>query len=260
MALLLASAAALAAAGCEKRDETLYDEAQRLWLNDRYDAAVSKLKLLADEFPESKTAPKALFRIGEIYYLSLDEPEKGLEYLALAAGEADDAALVLQARRYMAEIYENSTRDFDLAIEQYHKIINEGGPGVAEDEYYYRIAGAYFKKGNYSQAAIEYKTMLERFPGSGRAQDAWYQVASLMLLLEKPGEALEIFRRLLESGPSPEREYDIRMGIGACYEEMEKLDEALREYEEAAELYPDRELIARKMDAVRKRKEKKLGR
>lgn len=257
---LTAAAACLAAPGCEKRDKSLYEEAERLWLNDRYDAAISKLRLLVDEFPESKIAPQALFRIGEIYYLSLDEPAKGLEYLERAAGEAGDEALALPARRYMAEIYEKSIRDYDLAIEQYHKIINEGGPDVEEDEYHYRIARAYFKKGDYSQAAIEYKTLLERFPESGRKEDAWYQIATLMILLEKPEEALEIFRKLLTDGPSPEREYDIRMGIGACYEEMGKLDEALGEYHKARELYPDRELIARKIDAVNKRKEKKLGR
>ena len=250
---------AVAASGCVGRDKKLYDDAESLWLNEKYEEAVSKLRLLVDEYPDSAIVSKALFRLGEIYYLNLDDPDKSLGYFERAAEVEETKEAGLKAREYMADIYENATQDYDKAIIQYQKIIHDYKGLVKEDEYVYRIAGAYFKKGDYDQAIIEYTSILERFPGSDLRFDVLYQVASAKLVLGNPEEALGIFRALLEKGGGSRRDYDIRLGVATCYEDMGKLPEALSEYRKMSKLYPGKVLVERKIDSLNKRMSKKLG-
>lgn len=250
---------AFTVAGCVSRDQRLYDEAERLWMNDRHESAVSKFMLLADEYPDSKLAPMALFRVGEIFYLNLDDPEKAIESFERVAENNKDGDIGLRAREYLIEIYENSSvRNFDQAIVQYQLVLNEHESRVARDEYLYRIATAYFRKEDYNQAIVEFSSLLEKYPQSSFRLDAWYQIASCKFVLGNAADALPIFQKLLKENLSPSREYDVRLGIGMCYEEMEKLADALRIYEKMIELHPGRELIERKISSVKKRMEKKL--
>ena len=252
-------ALAIAVSGCVGRDQRLLDDAQRLWLGEHYEESASKLLLLVDEYSDSKLVPRALLRLGEIYYLNLDDPDKSAAYFLRLAESKDDGGLGLQARNYLADIYENSKRNYDLAIEQYQTILSEYSDKINENDYRYKVARAYFRKQNYAQAIIEYQALLERNPNEDLRLDALYQIATCKFISGKTGEALEIFKGLLAKYPKSRYDYDIRLGIGSCYEEQEKLPDALLEYQKMLKLYPDKALIERKIDSVQKRMDKKLS-
>ncbi len=255
---LVLAVCAVTFAACDTREKTLYQEAERLWLDEHYEDAVSKLRVVVEEYPESGYAPKALVRLGEIYYLNLDEPEKAIDYLTDATKKRAPDKLRLKARLYIGEIYENSLRNYDLAILQYQKIINEYKDIIKEDEYLYRVANAYFRKGDYAQAVIEFQSLLNRFPKSDLSLDARYQVANSKFISGAAKEALHYFEKLLKDSPGNKYDYDIRLGIAICYEELSQLKKALAKYKDMLKLYPDKSILSRKVDSIKNRLNKKL--
>ncbi len=246
--------------GCAKRDKALFDDAQKQWLDGDYQGAVSKLVALEGEYPTSPYSAKALFRLGEIHYLNLDEPQKALDYFARLTKREMTGQQDLKARDYIAEIYGNSLQNYDLAILQYQETINDYRDNIEEDRYRYRIAESYFHKGDYSQAEIEYQTLLVKFPDSKYTLDARYQIANCKFITGAAKEALNLFKNLLEDYPGNKYEYDIRLGRAICHEELFQLEKALTEYVALKKRYPEKMILERKIDSIKQRLDKKLRR
>jgi len=239
--------------GCQGRDKALYDSAQDHWLKDEYVEAVDKFRLITAEYPDSKLASMALFRLGEIHYLNLDDPARALDYFSKVVEREDKSSLTLRAYKYIAEIYERSLGDHDLAILQYQKILSEFSDSVKPDAYRYLIAKAYFNKHEYAQAIIEYQTLLHEYPKSDLALDARYQVANSRLINGEPEKAIVLLKRLLEDYPGNKYLYDIYLSIASAYEDMDQLKEALGVYETMKREFPDKELVDRKIDSLNRR-------
>lgn len=241
------------ACSCQSRDEALFEEAQRLWMNDRHMDAADKLRLLVAEYPESKKVNEALFRLGEIHYLNMQDPSRALDYFIRTAEREGRTQLGLKTNIYIAQIYENSVRNYDLAILQYQKILNDFRGMTRPEEYRMKIARAYFSKGDYDQAIIDFETVVEEFPSSPEVEEARYQVATCYFVKGQAAEALKRFRKALEDFPGGKFDYDIRLGIGMCLEELDQPAKALAVYEEMLGDYPEKKLIEMKIESVRKR-------
>lgn len=255
----LASACVIALflAACSDRVADLFDDAESLWLAGRHAEAVSKLRVIVEEYPNSAYTSRALIKLGEIHDLDLNEPEKAIDFLARAVEKEGKSDLALKALQKLAVIYEQSLRNYDLAIMQYQRIRNEYKGKVDEEEYIGKMADAYFKKGDYTQSIIESQELLAKYPNGPRAIDARYQIANSKFIMGDAKNALELFRNILQDYPRSKYEYDVRLGVAICLEEMEQLPKALEEYNDLQRRYPDKTLITRKIESVKKRLSKK---
>lgn len=257
--LALSMICAIGLAGCDKSARIQYSEAEKMWLDERYESAASRLLMIVEEYPQSKVASQALFRLGEIHYLNFDQPKKALEYFYRAANNNGSLELNVRAYSYIGEIYENSLGNYDQAILQYQKIINQYPGRVDEDKYLYSIANAYFHKGDYTQARIEYQSLIAKFPLSEFKMDALYQSANSMFIEGSSKKALLLFQRIQAKYPENKYDYDIRLGIATCHEELSELSKALSEYQDMLIKYPDKPILKRKIDSINKRVNKKLS-
>lgn len=246
------------ATGCVSKNAQLYEEAQSLWLAGRHQEAISKLIVVVEGEKRGKLRIKALFRLGEIYYLNVNEPKKALEYFLQVANESAGNETGLASHKYIADIYMNGMGEHELAILQYQRIMSDYKELVEEDEYYYLVAMAYYKSSDYAQAIIEFQTFLENYPNSKLAFDARLQVANCLFISGKTKEALDLFLKLHLEAPEGRYDYDLRFVIALCYEELDKLDLALAEYNSLSERYPERKLLEKKKAAVEKRLKKKV--
>lgn len=241
------------ACSCQPRDEALFENAQRLWMNDLHVDAADKLRLLVAEYPESKKINEALFRLGEIHYLNMQDPSRALDYFIRTAEREGNTPLGLKTNIYIAEIYEDSVRNYELAILQYQKILNDFRGMIKPDEYRMKIANAYFSKGEYDQAIIDFESVIEEFPSSQAVEEARYQAATCYFVKGHAAKALDIYGKVLEEFPGGKYDYDIRLGIGMCLEELDQPAKALDVYEKMREDYPDKKLVEMKIESVRKR-------
>lgn len=255
--LAVACAVILLLAACADRVADLFDDAEKLWLAGRHAEAVSKLRVIVEEYPNSAYTSRALIKLGEIHDLDLNEPEKAIDFLSRAAEKEGKSDLALKAQQKLAGIYEQSIGNYDLAIMQYQRIMNEYKDKVDEEEYMSKMAEAYFKKGDYAQVILESQELLAKHPNGARAIDARYQIANSKFIMGDAKSALELFRKILQDYPRSKYEYDVRLGVAICLEEMEQLTKALEEYNDLAKRYPDKTLITRKIESVEKRLSKK---
>lgn len=249
---------AVSISGCHRQSSEAYEKAQNLWLAGRYPEAVSKLMVIVEEHGGDPAAAKALFRLGEIHYLNLDEPRKALDYFVRAASKNAATQIGLKSHNYIAEIYLEAMGAYDLAVLQYQRIINEYKSQIKEEEYRYLIGRAYFKKGDYTQAVIEYQSLVELFPTSELTYEARYQIANCHFVSGHTKEALRLFTILLAEATSMQYDYDLRLGIAICYEELSQLESALEAYKELIEHYPQRQILERKKASIEKRIAKKV--
>ena len=245
--------------GCISKNTQLYEEAKDLWMTGRYKEATSKLLVVAEGEKKGALRTKALFRLGEIHYLNLDEPKKALDYFLKVSIEDAGNKIGLEAHKYMADIYLYALGEHEFAILQYQQIMSDYGKYVKKDEYYFLIAMAYFKKSDYTQATIEFQTFLEDYPESDLAFDAFFQIANSFFITGKTEAALDLFLKLHLEAPEGRYDYDLRFAIALCYEELGKLDLALSEYSQLANRYPKRKLLVGKKIAIEKRIRKKIS-
>ena len=245
-------------AGCVTRDQTLFEKAEDLWLAGRYEEAATNMRAVAENYPDSDLAVRALFRLGEIYYLNFDNPQKALDYFTRVTERTVESDLNLKAREYLGDIYATSLHNFDMSVFQYKRILKDHHGKIKEDEYQYKIADAYFHKGDYAQAEIEYQTILERYKGSALALDARYQVANCRFVAGMSVEALNLFTAILKDYPNSKYEYDLRLGIAISLEELGRLKDALKEYKKMLDSYPEKKILTRKVSSIQQRLAKKL--
>jgi TolA-binding protein len=239
--------------GCHGKEKELYNDAQSLWLDKHYKESASKLTALVEESPTGPYASKALFRLGEIYYLNLNEPEDALDYFDRAIGKNDDRQIGLKSLEYKARIYMDRPDGHNMAITEYQKIIDRFADQVAVDEIRYKIGKTYFAKGEYGQAAVEFQTLIQQFPESPLLFDTRQQIANCLFIAGKPARALEEFEKLIAEAPDDSYDYDLNLSRAILLEEMERLDDALKAYSALIAKYPNRKLLLIKKESVEKR-------
>jgi len=240
-------------AACFKSDQALFDGAQKLWLKDEYSRAADKLKLLVAEYPDSAKVSQAYYRLGEIYYLNLDNPNKALDYFIKVTKLEGKTELNLKSHKYIADIYQQALGNYNLAILQYQRILNDFGDIIKADEYMLNIGKMYYKKGACPQAIIEYQALLNEFPRSDFALEANYHIANCMIIDGEAKKAKIIYEKALLDYPENKYKYGIMLGIGACYEELDQLEKALSTYEKMREAFPEKKLVEKKINSAKKR-------
>ena len=254
--VVLAASALWLFPSCQKADKSLYESAERMQERSKYEDAMNKLRFLVSEYPDSKWAPKAYFKMGELQYYYFRKPEAAMDAFVRAAELDKGGATSLAAQRLIADIYQNHMRNYDLAILQYQKILKDYPNLEGPEEYYYLIGKAYFSKRDYKQAIIELKNLADKYPEGKYKEDALYFHAVCHYIGGEPEKAAELFISFLKKHHHGKYDYDAQLGLAMTYEEMEKPDKALEVYQRMMAQYPGRDLLVKKITAV----SEKIGR
>ncbi len=245
----LAACLILLSVGCVFRPTALMQEAENLWFKNRYREAIRAFLQVVDRYPETQHAETSLLRIGEILMLNLSEPEKAIEYFTRLTIEYPKSEGAITARKTMALIYEKSLMDYDRAIIQYQKLIDSKNVSK-RDEYQLAIGRCYYKKSNFNQAIIEYRTLIRRHPESELVPEARYEIGNCYFVMNNCKEAIKQYSKILQEYPNTDRRGDILLSIGVCLEEKEEYGQALKLYSDLLDEYSNKTLIQKKIDDV----------
>lgn len=224
-------------------------EAENLWFKNRYREAIRVFLQVVDRYPDTRNAETSLLRIGEILMLNLYEPEKAIEYFTRLTLEYPKSEDAITARKTMASIYEKSLRDYDRAVIQYQKLIDSKNVDN-RDEYQLAIGRCYYKKGDFNQAIIEYRTLIRRYPGSALVPETYYEIGNCYFVMNNCEKAVKQYEEILQEYPAINRRGDILLSIGVCLEEKEEYGQALKLYSDLLDEYSNKALIQKKMDDV----------
>ncbi len=195
-----------------------------------YDKAVRKASKVLDEYKESDWVDDAMFLIGRAYYwrgqyLNAQESFRDLETFFPSSPYFD------QARYWRARCLAEQRVD-DQAQSLYRVLFDEAEEKIAVQAGLHLAEMAHDRE-DYIAAMREYRATLAAFPKSAVRAQLWLRLGEALMALGDPArldEALAAFDEVLKANPSDEQKYRARLNSGRALYAMGAEDEALDTY------------------------------
>lgn len=234
--------------------EFFYRTGEDLWSKGEIDKSLNNFLNIIEKYPESDLYDDALLRVGELYYLNYSNFTSAIKYFSqLLLAKNSRTKLKFQAQSYIAEIYENSLNNYDQAIIEYQRLINNFENWISPDVGQYKIARCYYKKGDYRQAIVEYEILTERFPASPLLEESIYQMVASYFILGDCSKVVQKYNSFKEKFPESQFMSEIQFEIGTCYEEDGYLKKSLEIFKELKGSYSNQKLLGMKISSIEKR-------
>ena len=160
-----------------------------------YAEGAEMLRKVIAQAPESKTAVKALYKLGftlESYSRDFDGALFNYsEFIRLSK----DPVSIYEVQKRIANLYYEEYQDSTKAIAAYRKLISFNPDSLEMDLFQFRIAQSYFHQNNLDQARQEFQQLLERFPKSQFAAQARFEIGNSYYMEGRYDVAVEALNR-----------------------------------------------------------------
>ena len=202
----------------------LYEDGERLLLENKNEAAREQFSWLVERHPESDLAPVARFLVGETYFRSKDfekaVPEFETFVTLYPSNQIADFGQYRLARAYFDQMptLERDQKITSQALTEFQKLIrlypeSRYAPDaivkieacrlrLAQKELW--IAAFYMRQGKYESALPRLDTVLRDYGRTPAAAEALYQKAEALTRLGRSDEAGTVLKRLVDEFPTSE--------------------------------------------------------
>jgi len=228
---VLLCGALLLAAACADPARERFERAEKELLSQKMEAALADYRILARDHPQSRYAPAALLRQGDLYGGYFRNFPAALEAYDSLVYNYPKASEVPRALLKTAEIHLFQYLDPATAAADLERIRKEFPRFEREDEALFLLARAYGAAGEDERQAAALKELTERFPKSNRAAEGRWMLAYALLGQRRYAEADREFRKLLYLSTERESTVQARWGVAQSLEGMGDLQGAIAQYE-----------------------------
>jgi len=229
------------------REQAQYNVAYIYLNTGNYDQAMEEFNTVIERFPGTEWAARAQYNIGDAYYnageyeRAIDEYKRvldgypgstyileainGIQFAQLSAGRTDESTDVLEefldenptsstADRLRFRQAENRLQsgDYEGAVAEFRQYLRITNDEQMMPEAYFNLADAYLRMGRPDAAAEAYRTVIENFPGSGRAAPSRAELGQILLEKEEYSKALSVYQELADLDSAFQQEAYLGMG------------------------------------------------
>lgn len=237
----------------EQRQLKFLEQADEKISQGQYSDGAELLRKAISANPDSKSAVKALYKLGFTLESYLKDFEGALfnyqEFIRLS----QDRVSIYEVQKRIANIYFEQHRDSDKSIAAYKKLISFNPESLEIDLFQFRIGQAYFRQNNFEQARFEYQQLLERFPKSQFTARARFEVGNAYYMEGKYDIALEALKQVLRHHSQSEYATEAQFLMAQCLEHQDKLQNALQTYENIRGRYSSPEVLDLRVAELKKR-------
>ncbi|TRZ98575.1 MAG: hypothetical protein D4R80_04830 [Deltaproteobacteria bacterium] len=249
----LVCGALLLAASCADPARERFEGAEKELLSQKMEAALADYRAIARDHPQSRYAPAALLRQGELYggyYRNFPAALEAYESLVYNYPRAPEVprALLRTAEIHLLQYFDPST-----AAEDLERIRKEFPRYEAEDEVLFLLARAYGGAGEEERQAAALAELIERFPKSKRSAEGRWMLAYALLGQRRYADADREFRRLLYLSTDRDSTVKARWGMAQSLEGMGDLQGAIAQYEALREDADNPEYVTEKIERLKAR-------
>jgi soluble lytic murein transglycosylase len=156
--------------------------------------SIPTLQLIAQDFPETYEAPKALYQIGQIYW-NRHENAQALEYFQLILEKYPTSEYVDRARFAAADIHEFFGRQGE-AIQLYSDVVKLSSTAQVRDDAAWRLAWLYYRSGELSAASESFGALAKRSANGTFGTAALYWQARVAEKSAEYEKAKQIYRQI----------------------------------------------------------------
>ncbi len=243
--------------GCaERRQARLLEEADGKIGKSSYTEAAEILKKAVSLHPESRTAVKALYKLGFVLETYMKDFEGALfnynEFIRLGR----DPVAAYEVQKRIASLYFEQTNDPDKAAEAYRKLLAMSPESLEGDLFQFRIGQAYFRMNEFEKARDEYQRLLDQYPKSHVVARTRYEIGNSYYMEGKYEIALEALRQVVRYHPQSEYALEAQFLTAQCLEHLDRVPAALQTYEGIRDRYTPREVVELRIGEINKRAKK----
>lgn len=254
-----AGLALVALAACRPAAVKHLAEAQRqAFAKDPVKAVASYEKALLalgrDESDESRRVRiRALRGAGDACYLDLRDYKRAVDFYRQLAEAYPEAPDTFQARVNLFEILRNRFGDRRGALAELASLVQSFPVHDEIDRYQFQAANEYFDLGDFQQARIEVKTLLDRYPKSPYAPDAQLLIGATFVFENRRMDAINAYLMLIARWPDHPLVPRARLEIGKVYADGGDYDRAQEMMLLALRDHPEPQRVQGELLRLRKR-------
>ncbi|GAB4243740.1 MAG: hypothetical protein OHK0028_22150 [Deltaproteobacteria bacterium] len=229
--IVLLGAALLLSSGCADPARDRFERAEKDLLSQKMEAALAGYRHIARDHPQSRYAPAALLRQGDLYggyfrnFPAALEAYDSLVYNYPRASEVP-RALLRTAGIHLLQYLDPASAATDL-----ERIRKEFPRFEEQDEVLFLLARAYGASGEWERQSAALAELSERFPKSGRAAEGRWIQAYALLGRRRYAEAEREFRKILYLASDRESTVQARWGVAQSLEGLGDIEGAIAQYE-----------------------------
>ncbi len=193
--------------------------------------AVSRFKLLRVKYPNSKLAPDIMWWLGQYYYRS-DNLNLARRYFGSLAKDFPDSQLTASAF-YAIGLTFSDEHKLEQAMDNFKMAIKLGKPGL-KVQAAVALADISSRAGRPEEALVQYKEIIKNNPDLGNL--LFYRVAGEYYKVGDYQEAKRLYLKSLKVA-TPDQIADIRFSLAETLEANSEPEAAIQQYLLSADLY-----------------------
>ncbi|MGC8579660.1 MAG: tetratricopeptide repeat protein [bacterium] len=234
------------------KPERLYSQAVTAAANGNIELASSLYKTIVERYPNSNIRKDALYQLGLIEYLYLNDYTTALEYFYDLVYTYPHYKHTFDAYMYIASIYKDKQHLPQKAIEVYEKLLKNITSEESLEKLLEELASSYESTGNIPKAISTYEKLLKLY--NKPPANLLYEFAYLNYLAGDYNVAIKNFQKITELYPKSSYDFQAQLATVDCYEETGKSEEALSLLKVLKSTYPtETSIIDVKIDSVARR-------
>lgn len=239
---------------CTRSWQDSIDRGQSLEANKRYTEAITVYQQAINDHPDHADVTKAYLKIAQIYHVGLQDRPRALQAYQKLIETHPGTPASQEAFRQQAEILIEQ-EEWSDAIATYTLLMNKEPKAVSADEIQYRIGWLHMKRGDDQQALFELNQFLEKFSESPWRDDVHYRLAEIHFKMHEFETALRHYKQVAETFSDSPHALQAQYNAGLCLEHLGEWDEALAIYDSLKKIYPNRDMLERQIEQLRRRRE-----
>ncbi|HEY7528569.1 MAG TPA: tetratricopeptide repeat protein [Candidatus Deferrimicrobiaceae bacterium] len=253
LALLLVGLAALALPACSDPARDRFEAAEKALQEQKMDDALLGYRSIPRDFPQSRYAPTALLRQGELfgdYHRNYTAALEAYESLVFNYPRASETPRALLRK---GEILLLHFLDYAAAAESLESVRRQFPEFAGMDEVLLLLAKAYAGMPDPPRQAAVLTGLIGTFPDSPRAAEGRWMLAYGYLAQGKFLEADREFRKLLYLAADRKSAARARWGMAQALEGLGRLSAAVEQYEAIGSDGEDPAYLSEKIDRLKGR-------
>jgi outer membrane protein assembly factor BamD (BamD/ComL family) len=243
----------LALPACADPARERFERAEKALLAQKMEAALSDYRSIPREYPQSRHAPAALLRQGDVFGSFYRNYAAALEAYDSLAFNYPQAAEVPRALMRRGEIRLLQFFDYPAAVAELERVRTQHPRFEAMDEVLYLLAKAYAGQGDAARQQGVLLELIEKHPESARAMEARWAVAYARLARGAFPEADREFRKILYLVTDRKQAARARWGIAQALEGQGEFAAALEQYQAIGPDGEDPAFLEAKIGRLKKR-------
>jgi len=222
----------------------MYDQAIKLWGEQKYEDSIQNLIALTKAYPEDELVDDSIFWIANIYQLYLHNPAQAIRYYRSLTKGFETSEYYFPSMIGLADAYSSQEKEGQQkAILIYHKLQETKLTQQQFEKIQQQLAQLHIRFGQYEQARVELKKLIIDFPDSPLNAKAYHLIGYSYFLSNQVSLAELTFKETDDRYQQSVASLDSALSLADIYESQDRLSEAIKVYQSILTRLDQKEII-----------------